>query len=66
VTVPRIEVDHDRCVGTGGCEALAPDVFEIGDDGAPAVLRPEPRPADLTDVRDAVAACPTRALRLVE
>ena len=62
----RIEVDRDRCASTGGCEALAPDVFEIGDDGALVVLRPEPDERDLPDVRAAVAACPTRALSLVE
>ena len=62
----RIEVDRDRCASTGGCEALAPEVFEIGDDGALVVLRPEPDEADLPEVRSAVAACPTRALSLVE
>jgi ferredoxin len=62
----RIEVDRDRCASTGGCEALAPQVFEIGDDGALVVLRPEPDEADLTDVRNAVAGCPTRALSLTD
>ena len=62
----RVEVDRDRCASTGGCEALAPQAFEIGDDGALVVLRPEPDEADLPDVRNAVAACPTRALSLVE
>jgi ferredoxin len=62
----RIEVDRDLCASTGGCEALAPDVFEIGDDGAPVVLRPEPDERDVPDVRAAVAGCPTRALSLTE
>jgi ferredoxin len=62
----RIDIDRDRCASTGGCEALAPDVFEIGDDGALVVLIPEPDRADLADVRNAVAACPTRALSLTE
>jgi len=64
--VSRIEVDRDRCASTGGCEALAPDVFEIDDDGELVVLRPEPEPDDLPDVRNAVAGCPTLALRLVD
>ena len=62
----RIEVDRALCAGTGGCEALAPDVFEIGDDGALVVLKTEPDEGDLPDVRNAVQACPTRALRLVD
>lgn len=62
----RIEVDRDRCASTGGCEAFAPDVFEVGEDGVLVVLAPEPDAADLPDVRTAVQACPTRALTLVD
>jgi ferredoxin len=62
----RIEVDRDRCVGSGTCEALAPDIFEVGDDGVLVVLRPEPGEDELSDVRDAVRACPTRALTLLD
>ena len=62
----RIEVDRDRCVGSGTCEALAPTVFEVDDDGVLAVLRPEPGEEELPDVRDAVTACPTRALDLAD
>jgi ferredoxin len=62
----RVAVDRDRCVGSGTCEALAPAVFEVDDDGVLAVLRPEPAEDDLSDVRDAVLACPTRALALAD
>jgi ferredoxin len=64
--VSRVEVDRDRCVGSGTCEALAPAVFEVDDDGVLAVLRPEPGEEELADVRDAVTACPTRALALAD
>ena len=60
----RIDVDRDRCVGSGACEALAPEVFEVDDDGILLVHRPEPTEDELPDVRDAVSACPTRALSL--
>jgi ferredoxin len=62
----RVVVDRDRCVGSGSCEALAPAVFEVDDDGVLALLRPEPADDELADVRDAVQACPTRALTLAE
>ena len=61
----RIEVDRDLCASTGGCEAVPPDVFEIGDDGALVVLHPVPDERDLPDVQRAVDVCPTRALSLV-
>jgi ferredoxin len=59
----RVVVDRDRCVGSGTCEALAPDVFEVDDDGVLVVVR-EPTDGEEPDVRDAVTACPTRALSL--
>ena len=63
----RVEVDRDRCVGSGTCEALAPAVFEVDDDGVLAVLRPEPAGDDEVDaVRDAVQQCPTGALALTD
>jgi len=62
----RVEVDRERCASTGGCEAWAPDIFEIGDDGALVIRRPEPDEIDAVDVRNAVAACPTRALTLIK
>ena len=60
----RVQVDRERCVGSGACEALASAVFEVDDDGVLVVLRSEPGEDDLPDVRDAVKACPTRALAL--
>lgn len=62
----RIVVDRDRCIGSGTCEALAPAVFEVDDDGVMTVLHPEPGDEELPDVEDAVAACPTRALSLAD
>lgn len=62
----RIEVDRERCVGSGTCEALASDVFEVDDDGVLVVHRPDPPDDELSDVREAVQACPTRALSLAE
>jgi ferredoxin len=63
--VTRVLVDRERCVGSGTCEALAPDLFEVGDDGVVELLRPDPD-GDDTEVRDAVAACPTGALSLAD
>jgi ferredoxin len=62
----RIEVDRERCVGSGTCEMLAADLFEVGDDGIVAVLRPEPHDEDVDAAEDAVQACPTQALSLVD
>ncbi len=60
----RVQVDRERCVGSGVCESLAPEVFEIDDDGVLQVHREEPTADDMDGVRDAVQSCPARALVL--
>ena len=55
--VSRLVADLERCVGTGACEAVVSDAG-----GGVQPLRPHPADADLPDVREAVRACPTRAL----
>lgn len=60
----RVQVDRERCVTSGVCESLAPEVFEIDDDGILQVQREEPAEDQLDGVRDAVQACPARALAL--
>ena len=60
----RIVLEADRCIGSGNCEVLAPDVFEVGDDMVCHILVDEPGPDLQTDAEMAVEACPTRALRI--
>jgi ferredoxin len=62
--VTRVLVDRERCVGSGTCEALAPDLFEVGDDGIVEVLRRAEAGSDEAVASDAVSACPTGALSL--
>jgi ferredoxin len=58
----RASVDAQVCVGTGLCEATAPDLFEVGDDGVAHVLG-EALPDDrVAAAREAADNCPTRAL----
>ena len=61
----EVDVDRERCVGSGTCEMLEPDVFEVGDDGVVAVLR-SPADEDADAVRDAVQQCPTQALSVAD
>ncbi|PXX57471.1 ferredoxin [Nocardia tenerifensis] len=58
----KIIVDRARCEGHGMCEALAPNLFRVGDDGVvePADLVGE---GDRDLVRLAVDSCPVEALR---
>lgn len=60
----RISVDRTKCTGLGICESLAPEVFEVDDDGVLRVTREEVAAEDEQALRDVIASCPTRALSL--
>jgi ferredoxin len=62
----RIVVDYVKCTGLGMCEAEAPDLFEVQDDGSLSVLNENPSAEQLAAAQAAVDACPTEALSLVE
>lgn len=61
----KIELDRVKCTGIGMCESVAPDFFEIDDDGALIVHRDDVDDAEIGDVEAAIQACPTAALRLI-
>jgi ferredoxin len=62
----RIVVDYVKCTGLGMCEAEAPDLFEVQDDGSLSVLNEHPSEEQLAAAQAAVDSCPTEALSLVE
>jgi ferredoxin len=62
----KIIVDENRCTGLGICESIAPEFFEVGDDGALVLLRSQFDQADRTDMEEAVRSCPTLALSIAE
>jgi ferredoxin len=61
----RVVVDRVKCTGLGICEAAAPAVFEIDDEGDLVILREQISPEQLDEVKEAVLGCPTAALKLV-
>ncbi|ETZ59510.1 ferredoxin [Mycobacterium europaeum] len=46
------------------CEGLAPDFFEVSNDGKLHILNPGPPECHRALIEDAVASCPTGALAL--
>ncbi|GAB3152647.1 ferredoxin [Amycolatopsis sp. NPDC004378] len=60
----RIEADHAKCDGLGMCEAMAPDFFEVGEEGTVVVLDERPGEEHRQDLAAAVDSCPVLALKL--
>lgn len=62
----KIAVDYNRCTSLGICESLAPDFFEVDDEGNLQLLRDDIPEDQRGVVEQAVANCPTVALSIVE
>ena len=62
----RIEVDLDLCQGHAMCELEAPDYFTVPKRGKVEILNDTPQEEDRAEVEQAVWACPTQALSIVE
>lgn len=60
----RIVLDENKCSSLGMCESIAPDFFEVGDDGALTLLNATPQEDKRGLMEEAVAACPTSALSI--
>jgi ferredoxin len=58
----KVSVDYDKCISSGSCMDLCPQVFEVRGDGFLYVLQEEP-PDDLRQpVEEAAELCPTGAI----
>jgi ferredoxin len=60
----RIVLDKAKCDGLGMCEAEAPELFEVQDDGSLVILELTPGNDRLAEVEAACDACPTQALSI--
>lgn len=59
----KVSIDPARCVGSGQCVLIAPDVFDQDLDDGHAVLLLDPVPATYDDsVSAAIARCPAQAI----
>lgn len=61
----KIVVNQDLCIGCGSCEAIAPDHFEVKDDGKSHVKK-QYTPEDEDTIKEAIDNCPVKAIELIE
>ena len=61
---PTIVVDRELCMGSGMCIVYAPNTFAHDDETKAVVV--DATGDSIDAVRNAVQACPTSAIRIVE
>lgn len=62
---PRVIVDRTLCVGTGMCTSIAPDLFELDDNGVLVLHEERITARAREEIDDAIACCPVEALSRV-
>jgi ferredoxin len=58
----RVVVNFDRCQSNAVCMGIAPEVFEVRDDGNLYVLQETPDESLREQVQEAADACPMMAI----
>ena len=56
----HIKVDYDKCVGSRICVAIAPNVFQLNQDGQATIANPRGETLDI--IRMAAESCPVVAI----
>ncbi|ALO98873.1 MULTISPECIES: ferredoxin [Streptomyces] len=61
----KVHIDEHKCVASGQCVLVAPDVFDQRDeDGVAVLLDDSPTPDKAGQIQEAVVICPGAAIRL--
>jgi ferredoxin len=61
----RAVIDVEKCIASGMCEAIAPELFELGDREHAVVLEhSEPTAEEAEAMRSAVECCPVEAIAI--
>jgi ferredoxin len=60
----EVTVDSSKCQGHARCHALAPEAFDLDEDGYP-VVTPNAATLAAADLNDAAAACPEQAITIL-
>lgn len=63
----RVSIDGERCMGTGFCARIAPQLFHLDETTLVSVVLLDPVPPELEDAaREAENACPAVAIEVLD
>ena len=65
----KITLDREGCIGCGACTSVAPDFFEMGDDGKSQLKGKKKDELDLDNydnILDAANTCPVNVIHVFD
>jgi ferredoxin len=60
--VAKVVVDRETCITSGMCTSVAPEIFQLDDEGKLQILLERPPPELVDKAKDAVLCCPVEAI----
>ncbi len=62
----KLTIERRRCLKSGQCSYLQPEVFERDEENWPVVAIEHPEGEQVEQARDAIEMCPAQAISLTE
>jgi ferredoxin len=62
--IARIEIDRDTCISAGSCVAIAPQTFQLDEEGKVKLV--DPKGNDDATIIEAAKSCPVNAITLTD
>ncbi len=60
----KLVIDLHKCLNSGQCAYLQPELFALNDDGEPRVVDSAPTGDLIAKANDAITMCPAQAISL--
>lgn len=57
----KVWVEQDLCIGCGVCNSMAPDIFELNDEGKAYVV--DGADFSSADIDEIISSCPVEAIK---
>lgn len=62
----KIKYDREKCIGAGSCAEIAPETWELDDEGKAVLKKPEITDEELDINVKAAKSCPVHAIEIFD
>lgn len=63
IKIGRVEIDREACISVASCVEIAPESFELDEDGKARIINKD---GDVALILEAAKSCPVDAIRVFD